>query len=334
MPLASVLLFHYAIGGPPIGVKLGIVNDEVPDFSDCSNITSLKVITDGRNCILNNLSCRFLNAIHNSTAILVHYRTMDEAFQDGKKGDLHAVVHFHANFTKSTEHVIREKINSTDDNLNFRIVNAYVDDYIPLVHHFIKFRLLQAYANFSRELMRDCGYPEKMLMLPMKFKKSISGGTIAGAKTTMGAALMMLVLFLVSASMSVTSLSIERRAGVWNRQLLSGCKMKEIVTAHLLVQITTMVLLAIEAYFLLYYVFDYEKKGGPAVTFGIAILCGQVGIVGMLFGMCLSCYCESPLISACTLSATTVPLVFMSGEHPYRIKFKKASTLNIIFSSV
>lgn len=330
MPLASVLLFHYAIGGPPIGVKLGIVNDEVPDFGDCSNITSLKVIKDGQNCILNNLSCRFLNAIHNSTGVLVrtvHYRSMDEAFQDKKKGELHAVVHFHSNFTKSTEHVMREKLNAIEDHLNHRIVSAYVDEYIPLVYYFIKFRLLRAYENFSRQLMRDCGYPEKIGMMPISFKKSISVGTIAGEKSTMGAALMMLVLFLVSASMSVTSLSIERRAGVWNRQLLSGCKMKEIVTAHLLVQTTTMVLLVIEAYFLLYYVFDFEEKGGPGVTFGIAILCGQVGIVGMLFGMCLSCYCESPIISACTLSATTIPLVFMSGENPCKFFLYKKRQL-------
>lgn len=316
VPLASVLLYHFAIGGNPIGLKIGIVNEEVPNFEDCANSTALAVIprVGKKDCKLKNLSCRYLNQIPDEVGTNIFYSSLDEAFRDEKQGLIHAVIHFNANFSESVENALRKKYLVSKKDWNNRMISIYIDNYIPHILYFIRWRLQVTYDNYTKKLMQDCGYPQKLEILPIDFKLPIYGNQEIGEKMTMGASLMMLVLFYISSAMTLTSLATERRDGFWNRQLLSGCKMKEVVTSHLLVQSVLVAMLVIESFFLLYYVFEFHRNGGIAESVAIAILCGQIGIVGMLFGMCLSCYCENPVVSACSLVGTSIPIVFLSGE--------------------
>lgn len=315
VPLISVLMFYNAIGRNPIGLKIGIVNQEIDEYNNCSNFDVKRV---GNDCIMNNISCLFLSTIPNDVGDKVIYPTLEKAFNDEEKGLIHAVIHFHSNFTKSVEYSLTNSNTIIDQHgqirdSSARKINVFIENFIPHHRFYLHWRLQVAYDEYSKQLMRQCGYPEKLEILPLNIELPNHVDYEARGLKTMGASVMMLVLFYASAAISLSSLTTERRTGVWNRKLLSGCKMKEIVTAHILVQSILVAMLVVESYFLLYHVFEFNSDG-RSVSIAIAVLCGQIGIVGMLFGMCLSCYCEAPMISACALVGTSVPLVFMSGE--------------------
>ena len=68
LPLLCFIIFHYSVGRDPIGLKIGIVNDEI-NYNDCfdkSLITTIAV--HNKSCELNKISCRFINQFNDSIA--------------------------------------------------------------------------------------------------------------------------------------------------------------------------------------------------------------------------------------------------------------------------
>lgn len=314
VPLFSILLYHFAIGGNPIGLKIGVVNEEMKDFDQCENSSLVTTSRDGFDCNLNMISCRFLNRISEDIASKVYYKTLDEAFEDARMRSIHAVIHFSSNFSQSVQFALENRFTVSDKALGNRMIDVYVDNYYPHISYFFKWRLQSTYEYYTKKLMRDCKYPEKLEITPIDFKAPIYGNPEKGEKMTMGASLMMLILFFTSASMSVTTLTNERIGGVWNRTFLAGAKMKEVIFSYIIVHSFLVLLLVIESFFLFYYVFEFHDNGEIKKSIIVAMICGQIGIVGLIFGMCLSCIFKNPMISCCSLVASSIPAIFLSGK--------------------
>lgn len=70
-PIFQLICFYVAVGGNPIGLKVGIVNDEVNNFDDCFNSSLITTYVHDYSCDLHKVSCRFINQINDSVAIKV-----------------------------------------------------------------------------------------------------------------------------------------------------------------------------------------------------------------------------------------------------------------------
>lgn len=60
-----------AIGGNPVGLSLGIVNEELNSYQDCLNNSLITVERHEDSCDYHKLSCRFLHHLNDSVAIKV-----------------------------------------------------------------------------------------------------------------------------------------------------------------------------------------------------------------------------------------------------------------------
>lgn len=60
-----------AIGGNPVGLSLGIVNEELISYKDCLNNSLITATRHEESCDYHKLSCRFLNHLNDSVAIKV-----------------------------------------------------------------------------------------------------------------------------------------------------------------------------------------------------------------------------------------------------------------------
>lgn len=69
--LIACLALHYAIGGRIRDLSLGVVNNELRSYEDCSNISLTTVKRQGFDCLLEKVSCRFIDAIDADTATTV-----------------------------------------------------------------------------------------------------------------------------------------------------------------------------------------------------------------------------------------------------------------------
>lgn len=72
-PLIQLLSFFIAVGHEPREIRVGIVNDEVPNWSDCLNITYPMVVYDETDfsCHYEKLSCKYLKAFDEGVLIKV-----------------------------------------------------------------------------------------------------------------------------------------------------------------------------------------------------------------------------------------------------------------------
>lgn len=68
LPMLCFFIFHYSVGRDPIGLKIGIVNDEI-NYNDCFNKSLITTLSfQNKSCEFNKISCRFINQFNDSIA--------------------------------------------------------------------------------------------------------------------------------------------------------------------------------------------------------------------------------------------------------------------------
>lgn len=302
------------MGGNPAGLKIGIFNEEMKTVNDCDKITNVTFSEDGRNCNLKLISCRFINKITEDVGEKIFYTSLDQAFEDSKNGKIQAVIKFSETFSSSVQSAL-EVIKESDETIGKRSIDIYVDKANPFNSFFLKMCFNDIYIQYTKSLMKDCGYPEKLEVVPIQFKKPIFGKSqFKGDKESAGASLMMLISFFVSSCMSLATLMREKIDGFWHRTLLSGAKIKEVVFSYIFVQSFLVIVLIIESFFIFYFLFDFDQERGAIESIIISLICGQIGIVGLVVGMFLSCFFKNVIVACCCLISISIPAVFLSGK--------------------
>lgn len=96
LPMAQIILFSYAIGHDPVGLKLGVSNNEVP-FNPASPYNC--PINEGCNTTL--LSCRYLKYLKQRNIDLTYYASDEEADEAVRRGHSWGTLSFPSNYTES-----------------------------------------------------------------------------------------------------------------------------------------------------------------------------------------------------------------------------------------
>ena len=163
VPILQVVFFYLAIGGNPIGLKLGVVNDEVTNYEDCYNSSTFTAyIGDDDTCDVRKLSCRFINELNDSIAIKVYYKTFEEAFHDAKKGKIIGFMYFAKNFTESLNTVQTQGRFTDDGSASNSKIEIRMDQSDLQLTFFLQARFYQLYKRFTEHLMADCHLPLKV----------------------------------------------------------------------------------------------------------------------------------------------------------------------------
>lgn len=79
-PILQCTCFYLAIGDNPKSLKLGIVNDEVPNWQDCYNDSLVTAQVYDYDCNLTKVSCRYLRDIPPEYAIQVPNKPIEDFF--------------------------------------------------------------------------------------------------------------------------------------------------------------------------------------------------------------------------------------------------------------
>jgi len=195
IPLLQLLFLYYAIGGNPIGLKLGIVNNEVTNYRDCSNDSFIATIAHEETCDLNKISCNFLESIDDSLAAKVFYKSFDDAYVDARKGKIAGIIKFASNFTESTMKVQNEAtfFNGEDEaSLDNSVIEVFLDKTNYQRSIFLERRLYRIFENYSVDLMTKCQRPARLGKLPIAFMKPIYGNNQSDLKLGMAPAMILL----------------------------------------------------------------------------------------------------------------------------------------------
>lgn len=183
LPIFVIVLFYWAIGGNPIGLKLAIVNKEVQSYHECLN-TSSAIGDNG----LQKASCRFLDEIDETLATKVYYNSFDEAFAAAKKGKVSGIIEFESNFTIAVLNILEMPDNSTTNDPRIKI---YLDQTDMHLTYFLHKRLIFAYEHYSEKLMTRFKLPKSLQSLPLRFEEPLYGSFHGDQKSIMAPNIML-----------------------------------------------------------------------------------------------------------------------------------------------
>ena len=309
LPFFTVCFFYLAIGGNPKGLKIGIVDNEISSYQDCTDSSLITTFVHDGVCNLHKVSCRFLNSFDDSLAEKIFYQTHDEAYKDARKGNIIGIIEMASNFTESLMQfqISREPGDIDIENSRFIVELDQTDQMKTL---FIQRKLYDAYQKYSEEMSTDCGSPKRLDSSPVNFHDPIYGKLEAELVHMMAPAMIMVMLFFMAAAVLVTVIIQDRKEGFWNRTLLAGVTASEMMVAQVSVNSFVLFLQILEVVVLVAFVFGTVSLGPYYL---IVIIVTLNGFAGMFFGLLLSCLCDDLVQATLLMIGISQPMLILAG---------------------
>lgn len=307
-PLLSLLSFYLVIGSDPIGLKIGIVNNEIKNFSECLDPLLKMTTIDGYTCYVNKISCRFLTSLNDSIAKKEFYTSFDEAYDDVKRGKLIGLINFPKNFTSSLrplsewEDLVEEYSASGE-------IQIYLDQSDRQITFFLKQRLYATFEHFIENLMQDCGKARKVGSFPIQIE-TVYGSLKDEMRRSMTPGIIITIYFFLGSILTSGALIADKCDGIWNRVLLAGVDPIEILCSHIISNSVILFLQCIEFY-IFANIFKLEMQGPLWIVMSLLML---VGFSAIIYGLAISILANDFMTATFTSSLIFFPMIIMCGK--------------------
>lgn len=186
---------------------------------------------------MNKISCRFIDELSDEFSEKIFYKNIHDAYTDAKKGKLIAILHFKWNYTESFHAGFIEDVDQFAPERNNQFIDFYIDRTDFQLFVFLERRIYSTYDNYSRNLMKDCGYKSRVGSSPVSIETPIFGNVESNFKLMMAPIVLMVSVFFTSMTANAASICDDRKNGLWNRTLLAGVTTTEIMASHVVVQL-------------------------------------------------------------------------------------------------
>jgi ABC-type transport system involved in cytochrome c biogenesis permease component len=121
----------------------------------------------------------------------------------------------------------------------------------------------------------------------------------------------MVMMFYIAAGLTVAIFIADRKEGFWNRTLLAGVTLKELMLVHVLTHSIVLILQLVETIILIAFVFGAENKGS---NIAVIFLLMMLAYSGMFFGILLSVECNDLREANFVLTGIATPMVVLAGK--------------------
>lgn len=308
LPIVALSMFLIAVGSYPEQVNLAIINNDITAAESCSDLH--KTTTEDF-CNLGSVSCKFLAELTSGFS-LKFYGNISEALKDAKRGKATAIISFNANFSESYSKILLQSSDDIDDStIDESQIEITMDQTNYVIVSYFKYTIANAYKRFARELGKECNVTnEKLGQSPLVFQTPIFGKFDLDVKPSMIFALIIILLFFTAASLSSFLFLDDRISGCWNRVLLCGVDIVEILAAHIAVQSIVLLVHLAEALLIFVVYFDgLNAQQLLTITFIIIVL----QYCGLFVGIGISCITNTIMKSQLALNAMANTMLFISG---------------------
>ncbi|KAG5667099.1 hypothetical protein PVAND_015098 [Polypedilum vanderplanki] len=296
MPVFQFYLFLIAIGAIPNDLILGIVNNE---DQNCNKYTINNSIPIDK-CSEATFSCEFTNHVINNNFQKVLYNTHHQALHDFKESNLFGFVEIPKNFTQI---IFDETENRTG------AVEVFLDNSKYHLLLYTKSKIMSAFLDFMDELAGRCNVNELIRGRPIKFEELYAPLSF-DIRTTLMTAIMLSLPFTMTNIFALLIISDTRIAGVWNRTLLCGVKLTEIILANAIECIFISIVIAASMIIGQDFIFGAEVLGSKFLVFSLIT---GICIVGFMMGFFISILCDKFQASSGLGQLITILTVFTTG---------------------
>ncbi|EFX78467.1 ABC protein, subfamily ABCH [Daphnia pulex] len=303
LPAAQAILFCLAIGRDPSFLKMAIVNDELdPSQGRICNYTT--------DCSYSMFSCRYLRFIDNTTIVQVPFKSLSDAIDATKRGEVWGVVHFGQNFTD--ELVVRQADGNHADNetilaSRIAITLDWSNQQISLT---LQRRLIEAFEDFSKDVLSACSYEPAAASIPVTFLDPIYGEKKPSFTEFMAPGIILTIVYFIAVALTAAVFINERKSGLLDRSIVAGVQMTEIMLAHLVNQFTVLIGQTALVFLFMLLVFNIACHGSLALAVFITLL---QGLCGMSYGLVVSTLCDEETSAIHLSLGSFYPNLLLSG---------------------
>ncbi|KAI9553796.1 ABC protein [Daphnia sinensis] len=282
LPAIQVILSCLSLGGDLTHLKLAIVNEELdPSQGRVCNYTTT--------CTYSMFSCRYLRYIDNSTIIQVPFQSVEKAVDATKRGKVWGVVHFGQDFTDELMVRRADGIYSDNETIRASQVAIMLDESNKQVSLTIKRQLIDAFGDFSKDILEACSYQPMAQSVPITFLDPIYGEDKPPFTDFMIPGLILAIIYFLAFALTTGVFLTERKSGLFDRSIVAGVQMTEYMVAHLVNQLIVLVGQILFVYLFALIVFNSACHGNFVLALFITLL---QGLCGMSFGILVSVVCD------------------------------------------
>lgn len=321
--------FYLTVGGDPIGLKIGIVSDEIENLSECNDPLLKMTTVDDVTCRVNKISCRFINSLDDKLAEKIFYDSFEKAYEDAKRGEISGVVHFEANFTSAMKPLLELSELLRNYSADGEI-EVFLDQSDRQITHFLQQHLYSTFDTFLEELMEDCGRQKRVGSIPMKMN-AMFGSFKDESRRSMTPGVLISLYFFLASTLTATAFISDRLDGIWNRVLLAGVVPCEFLAAHVITNTAIMLLQSVEFVIVTKYIYELENRGSSWLVISLIFL---VGVSAIMYGLAVSILANDFTTATFASSLIFYPVMIMCGKlrlDPKNMQFCKIYVTGIFW---
>jgi len=308
LPAIQMVVMGMSMGNDPKPLKLGLVNQELGAAGGCGP-DSMEYMDD---CIVANLSCRYLNSLPLEVITLVNYKTAAEARMDIELGQIRGFMIFpdgfsDAMFARSTSElasISNETLESSTIALEMDASNAVVTKSIHRI-------VFDSYIKFVQKLLTDCGMNPDIARFPIKLQNPIYGSYDSTLRDFIASGTVVgIAIFFPLLSSSITFIW-DKKLGTMERARVAGAQTWEIMASYFVTECVILCLQTTVSCLNLLYVFEISIVGSPALAVSLLLL---NGLAGISLGLLIASLCSEEIQAVIIGLALTFPNFFLAGS--------------------
>nr|CAI5851711.1 unnamed protein product [Callosobruchus analis] len=318
LPVMQVILFCLAIGGDPKDLKLAIVNHEANytnmSYQHCPTKPGCKVKHYFQQFFLGlmeNLSCRYLEALNVSTIEKVYYPDPESARMAVREGEAWGAMYFTENFTDALVARMALGKEADEETLDQSEIRVWLDMSNQQIGITLQRDLQLSYQNFTKDILRDCDINEELASLPISFKDPIYGSNKPSFTDFVAPGVILTIVFFLAVALTSSALIIERMEGLLDRSFVAGVSPGEILFSHVVTQFVVMCGQTTLVLIFMILVFKVQCHGDIILVIILTIL---QGLCGMCFGFVISAICELERNAIQLALGSFYPTLLLSGK--------------------
>lgn len=228
-----MMMFSMFLGGNPKMVKIAVVNNESPMEPICQPFND---------CLMVNLSCRFLQNIDHDMVRLVPYSSEDLAVEAVSRGEAWGVLSFPADYSDSISNRIIDGAQADNYTLLHSVALLRMDMSNQQIGFIIQRMLIFSFGQFISEMVSLCDIDRVLAEPPVEFGEAIFGTNEPLFQEYMAPGMLLCITFGLSLALSSGMLVAERKEGVIHRASASGVSDFQLLLGQIIIQLIIFVI--------------------------------------------------------------------------------------------
>ncbi|XP_065909104.1 ABC transporter G family member 20-like [Dysidea avara] len=302
MSTLNIALFCFTYGQDIRDIKIYYNNYDSPYYSDFFNGTY-------------HLGRSFLSHIDRDTIDLKLASDISDGIEKIEEGKAWGYFNIPKEYSKNFIERLVIVCESIEDgspvsDVSGAAVELILDVTIPQMYYTINDTLNDAILLMRRDFLRNASIPEFYFNPLIQINNYVYGGPDLDYTDYFGSGLIAAMTIFMAITLTATNLITDRKAGLYDRTLVAGVSVIDVVTSQLVTYSIMVLLQVIPQTFCAIYVFDVKREGSIVLVVLIGYL---AGICGISIGLVISTYVSNVAPALQLYIAISFPLLLIGG---------------------